>query len=61
MIKYLNPFQNKFRIKARVVKKSQLRSWANSRGEGQVFDVILQDSSGDIRATGKGNLAGSMD
>ena len=61
MIKYLNPFQNKFRIKARVVKKSQLRSWANSRGEGQVFDVILQDSSGDIRATGKTNLAASMD
>ena len=48
----LNPYQNKFRIKARVVRKSQLKQWSNSRGEGKVFDVILQDSSGDIKATG---------
>ena len=51
-IKDLNPYQNKFRIKARVMKKSQLKQWSNSRGEGKVFDVILQDSSGDIKATG---------
>ena len=53
LIKNLNPYQNKFRIKARVIKKSQMRRWSNSRGEGMVFDVTLQDSSGDIRATGK--------
>ena len=51
-IKDLNPYQNKFRIKARVTKKSQLKHWSNSRGEGKVFDVILQDASGDIKATG---------
>ena len=51
-IKDLNPYQNKFRIKARVMRKSQLKQWSNSRGEGKVFDVILQDSSGDIKATG---------
>ena len=52
LIKNLNPYENKFRIKARVMKKSQLKHWSNSRGEGKVFDVILQDSSGDIKATG---------
>ena len=51
-IKDLNPYQNKFRIKARVIRKSQLKHWSNSRGEGQVFDIILQDSSGEIKATG---------
>ena len=57
-IKNLNPYQNKFRIKARVIRKSQLKRWSNSRGEGTVFDVILQDSSGDIKATGKFFLVG---
>lgn len=52
-IKDLNPYQNKFRIKARVIRKSELKRWSNSRGEGTVFDVILQDSSGDIKATGR--------
>ena len=34
LIKDLNPYQNKFKIKARVVKKSDLRTWSNSRGQG---------------------------
>jgi len=51
-IKDLNPYQNKFKIKARVVKKGDLRSWSNSRGQGQVFDLTLKDSSGEIKATG---------
>lgn len=38
----LNPFNNKYTIKARVVRKSELRSYTNSRGSGHVFDVILQ-------------------
>ena len=44
-IKDLNPYQNKFKIKARVVKKGDLRSWSNSRGQGQVFDLTLKDRS----------------
>ena len=34
LIKDLNPYQNRFKIKARVVKKSDIRSWSNSRGQG---------------------------
>ena len=51
-IKDLNPYENEFRIKSRVMNKSPLKQFSNSRGEGKVFDVILQDSSGDIKATG---------
>jgi hypothetical protein len=41
-ISSLSPFTNKFTIKARVTKKSELRQYHNSRGSGHVFDVILQ-------------------
>ena len=30
-IKDLNPYQNKYTIKARVIKKSQKKTWSNSR------------------------------
>ena len=50
-IKDLNPYQNKHTIKARVTKKGELKSWSNHRGEGQVFDFILKDASGDIKVT----------
>ena len=56
-IKDLNTFQNEFRIKARVMKKSPLKQWSNSRGKGKAFDVILQDSSGDIKATGISDIS----
>ena len=52
LIKDLNPYQNKFKIKARVARKGELRTWSNSRGEGCVFDVTLQDSSGEIKVSG---------
>jgi len=51
-IKDLNPYQNKYTIKARVIKKSQKKTWSNSRGEGCVFDFILKDASGEIKVTG---------
>lgn len=35
LIKDLNPYQNRFKIKARVVKKGDIRSWSNSRGQGK--------------------------
>lgn len=51
-IKALNPYQNKYTIRARVTHKGELRSWSNSRGQGKVFNVTLEDKSGDIQATG---------
>ena len=51
-IKDLNPYQNKYTIMARVVKKSVVKTWSNSRGEGSVFDFVLKDSSGEIKVTG---------
>ena len=47
----LTPYQNKWTIKARVTKKSDIRRWSNSRGEGHLFSMDLLDESGEIRAT----------
>lgn len=38
-------------IKARVTKKSNIRTWSNSRGEGKLFSMDLIDESGEIRTT----------
>jgi len=51
-IKDLNPYQNKYTIQARVIKKSGKKTWSNSRGEGCVFDFVLKDASGEIKVTG---------
>ena len=51
-IKDLNPYQNKYTVQARVIKKSSVKNWSNSRGEGSVFDFILKDKSGEIKVTG---------
>lgn len=48
----LTPYQNRWRIRARVTQKSNIRTWSNSRGEGKLFSVNLIDESGEIRATG---------
>ena len=48
----LTPYQNRWRIRARVTQKSGIRTWSNSRGEGKLFSVNLLDESGEIRATG---------
>ena len=50
-IKDLNPYQNKYTIQARVIKKSGKKNWSNSRGEGCVFDFELKDASGEIKVT----------
>ena len=42
-IKALNQFSNDWIIKARVVKKGDLRTWKNVRGEGQLFNIELID------------------
>ena len=48
----LNMYQNKWTIQARLLSKSDVRTWSNAKGEGSLFSVELLDSSGvDIRAT----------
>lgn len=48
----LNPYQNKWSIKARVTNKSPIRKWSNAKGEGKVFSVDLLDATGEIKASG---------
>ena len=51
-ISTLNMYQNRWTIKARVVSKSDIRTWSNAKGEGSLFSFEVLDSSGvDIRAT----------
>lgn len=51
-IEALSPYQNKWTIKARVTNKSEVKSWANQRGDGKLFSVTFMDETGEIRATG---------
>ena len=52
LISQLNMYQSRWTIKARVVSKSDIRTWSNAKGEGSLFSIELLDSSGvDIRAT----------
>ncbi|GFS15991.1 replication protein A 70 kDa DNA-binding subunit [Elysia marginata] len=48
----LTPYQNRWRIRARVTMKSNIRTWSNSKGEGKLFNCNLLDDSGEIRMTG---------
>ncbi|CAG0885163.1 unnamed protein product [Cyprideis torosa] len=45
----------KWAIKARVIKKMDIRHYSNSHGAGKFFSVDLTDSAGEIRATGFNN------
>ncbi|XP_053984210.1 replication protein A 70 kDa DNA-binding subunit [Hylaeus anthracinus] len=47
----LSPYQNRWVIKVRVVSKSDIRTWSNSRGEGKLFSMDIVDESGEIRCT----------
>ncbi|UJR37326.1 hypothetical protein I4U23_030034 [Adineta vaga] len=47
----LNPYMNKWTIKARVSNKGTIRTYENARGPGKLFSCDLVDQSGDIRAT----------
>lgn len=50
-IRALNPYINKWQIRARCTNKAELREWSNSRGTGSLFNMELTDQSGVIRAT----------
>jgi replication factor A1 len=51
-IKSLNPYQNRWTIKARVISKSEIRKWSNPKSSGKLFSVDLVDAEGgEIRAT----------
>eukprot|EP00980_Cylindrotheca_fusiformis_P028072 scaffold22577_cov122-Cylindrotheca_fusiformis.AAC.51 len=52
LISQLNMYQNRWVVKARVVSKSEIKTWSNARGEGSLFSIELLDGSGmDIKAT----------
>ncbi|KAJ3356140.1 Replication factor A protein 1 [Entophlyctis luteolus] len=51
-IKSLSPYQNKWTIRARVISKSDIRTYNNAKGPGQLFSCVFGDDSGEIRATG---------
>ena len=41
----LNPYKSHWTVIARVTSKSLLRKWNNEKGEGQVFNMDLVDST----------------
>jgi len=50
-IESLNPYQNKWTIKARVTSKSDIKSWNNARGSGTLFKIeLLDEQGGEIQA-----------
>ncbi|KAF8476944.1 hypothetical protein BDZ91DRAFT_687929 [Kalaharituber pfeilii] len=51
-IEALNPYQNRWTIKARVTLKSDVKTYKNQRGSGKLFTVHFLDETGEIRATG---------
>ncbi|KAJ2792775.1 Replication factor A protein 1, partial [Coemansia guatemalensis] len=52
-IKDLNPYHNRWTIRARVTQKSPVRSWSknNNTNQGRLFSINLLDETGEIRAT----------
>lgn len=45
-VKCLNQFSSDFKIKVRVTKKHDIRSWKNANGTGELFNVDLIDADG---------------
>jgi replication factor A1 len=51
-ISALNPYQNRWTIKARVTSRGDKRSWNNARGQGTLFSAdLLDEHGGEIRCT----------
>jgi replication factor A1 len=47
----LNMYSNHWTIRAKVLDKSNIKTWSNAKGEGSLFSMELLDSSGDVRCT----------
>ena len=48
----LNPYTGKWSTKARITSKSEMRSWNNAKGQGNLFSVDLVDAEGtEIKGT----------
>ncbi|KAH1018979.1 replication protein A 70 kDa DNA-binding subunit [Dendroctonus ponderosae] len=50
-ISSLSPFHNKWIIRAKVINKSDIRKWENSKGVGQLFSFEIADESSEIKCT----------
>ncbi|KAG0365494.1 replication factor-A protein 1 [Gamsiella multidivaricata] len=51
-ISFLNLYQNKWTIMARVTQKSDIKTWSKpGNSEGRLFSMTLMDESGEIKAT----------
>lgn len=51
-IRALNSFSNDWKIKARITKRGELRSWNNQKSKGQLLGIDLVDKDGTaIQAT----------
>ncbi|KAJ3727832.1 replication factor-A C terminal domain-containing protein [Lentinula raphanica] len=59
-IEALSPYQNNWTIKAKITRKSELKSYSNARGEGKVFNVTFKDETGEIRAAAFNTLAENL-
>ncbi|KAJ3720451.1 hypothetical protein C8R42DRAFT_642889 [Lentinula raphanica] len=59
-IESLGPYQNNWTIKARIIQKTELKSFSNVRGEGKVFNVTFKDETGEIRATAFNAIADDL-
>jgi len=51
LINELNPYQNRWTIKARITNKTDIKKWTNQKGEGLLASIDLLDESGEIRGT----------
>ena len=61
-IKALNSFNSDWCIKARVIKKAELRSYRNARGEGVILNLDLIDKEGTmIQGTAFNETAKKLD
>ena len=48
-IDMLNPYSNKWQIKARVIAKTELRQMNSERFAGSIFSIDLSDDTGEVR------------